>query len=82
MPPPDPRAHAIYPWETGQISGCNDFLPPARDAAANLEKATVRAAPPVIEPSIPDESDYLAVKSQKSSNSYLRKSTTMKKSSA
>lgn len=82
VPPPDPRAHTIWPWETGQISGCNDFLPPTRDAAANLEKATVRPAPPVTEPSLPDESECLAAKSQKSSNSYIRKSTIMKKSSA
>ena len=63
IPLPDPRAHTIHPWETGQISGCNDFLPPARDAAATLESATVVPAQPFIEASMVDESDYLAVKS-------------------
>lgn len=63
IPAPDPRAHTIHPWETGQTSGCNDFLPPARDVASNLESATVKAAPPIIESSVLDESEYLAVKS-------------------
>jgi hypothetical protein len=79
LPPADPRAHFIPPWETGQTSACNDFLPPARDVAATLETATVKPAPPLIEPSMLDESDYLAVKSQKSTTSFMRKSTVMKK---
>ena len=56
MPPPDPRATIIHPWMTGQMSGCNDFQPPSRDAAATLESATVKPAPVVIdEASVEDD---------------------------
>ena len=80
MPPADPRATIIPPWMTGQVSGCNDFQPPSRDAAATLESATVKEAPVVIDRSTLDE-DYHPAKSQKSVNSYMRKSTIMKRSS-
>jgi|TARA_B110000285_G_C15134511_1_gene625957 hypothetical protein len=46
-----------------------------------LETATVKPAPPLIEPSLLDETDYLAVKSQKSTTSFMRKSTVIKKNS-
>ena len=53
------------PWETGQIASCNDFLPPARDVAANVEKTTVKAAAPSIAYSEDLDSAYFpsAVKS-------------------
>ena len=71
------------PWETGQIASCNDFLPPARDVAANVDRTTVKPAPPSIEYSEDlDSTDYHPpVKSQKSTTSYMRKSTVMKKTS-
>ena len=79
-PPTDPRATIIPPWMSGQVSGCNDFQPPSRDAAATLESATVKPAPVVIDSSTLDE-DYHPAKSQKSATSYMRKSTVVKKSS-
>lgn len=81
-PPPDPRAYVIHPYETAQVSGCNDFLPPARDVAASVETTTVIPGPPTIEASVVEESELLAIKSQKSLNSYQRKSTIANKTSA
>ena len=52
------------PWETGQIASCNDFLPPARDVAANVDKTSVKPAPPMIDYSEDLDSDcYPPVKS-------------------
>ena len=45
IPPPDPGVHKQMPWETGQTSSCNDFLPPARDVAANVDRTSVKPAP-------------------------------------
>jgi len=36
----------VFPWQTGQLSACNDFPAPTRDVASKIEVTTIKINDP------------------------------------